>query len=279
MKKTLAVVLAALLSVACLATIGSAATSASLNADYTGVSLLKDSDNLSVLFDGDKYEDAGAWGSAEKGRIVAFANANCTNADSNTDLALIINLGEEKTISSMTVSFYKEYNVMIGYAETNEVTISSSDDGEAFTDVDTFSFTSDACTTEDGKPNTAPNGVFDVTFTFDAPVTTSYLQIKIPYAANPGLDATGKKPIWEFMAMTEIALTEGEPAPDEDSSSEAPVESTEAPVESTETESSEAESSEAESSTPSTGDAGIVAVAAVALVAIAGAAVVIKKRA
>ena len=273
MKKTLAVVLAALLSVACLATIGSAATSASLNADYTGVSLLEDSDNLSVLFDGDKYEDAGAWGSAEKGRIVAFGNANCTDADSNTDLALIINLGEEKTISSMTVSFYKEYNVMIGYAETNEVTISSSDDGETFTDVDTFNFTSEACTKDDGTPNTAPNGVFDVTFTFDAPVTTSYLQIKIPYAANPGLDATGKKPIWEFMAMTEIALTEGEPA-DEDSSSEAPVESTEAPVESSET-----ESSETESSTPSTGDAGIVAVAAVALIAIAGAAVVIKKRA
>ena len=274
MKKTLAVVLAALLSVACFATIGSAATSASLNADYTGVSLLENSDNLAVLFDGDKYEDAGAWASAEKGRIVAFKNANCTDADSNTDLALIINLGEEKTISSMTVSFYKEYNVMIGYAETNEVTISSSDDGETFTDVDTFNFTSEACTKDDGTPNTAPNGVFDVTFTFDAPVTTSYLQIKIPYAANPGLDATGAKPIWEFMAMTEIALTEGEPAPDEDSSSEAPVESTEAPVESSET-----ESSETESSTPSTGDAGIVAVAAVALVAIAGAAVVIKKRA
>ena len=276
MKKTLAVVLAALLSVACFATIGSAATSASLNADYTGVSLLENSDDLSVLFDGDKYEDAKAWASAEKGRIVAFKNANCTDADSNTDLALIINLGEEKTISSMTVSFYKEYNVMIGYAETNEVTISSSDDGETFTDVDTFNFTSDACTKEDGTPNTAPNGVFDVTFTFDAPVTTSYLQIKIPYAANPGLDATGAKPIWEFMAMTEIALTEGEPAPDEDSSSEAPVESTEAPVESTE---APVESSETESSTPSTGDAGIVAVAAVALIAIAGAAVVIKKRA
>ena len=275
MKKTLAVVLAALLSVACFATIGSAATSASLNADYTGVSLLEDSDDLSVLFDGDKYEDAKAWAAAEKDRIVAFKNTNCTNADSNTDLALIINLGEEKTISSMTVSFYKVYNVMIGYAETNEVTISSSDDGETFTDVDTFNFTSDACTKEDGAHNTAPNGVFDVTFTFDAPVTTSYLQIKIPYAANPGLDATGVKPIWEFMAMTEIALTEGEPA-DEDSSSEAPVESTEAPVESTE---APVESSETESSTPSTGDAGIVAVAAVALVAIAGAAVVIKKRA
>ena len=108
MKKTLAVVLAALLSVACFATIGSAATSASLNADYTGVSLLEDSDDLSVLFDGDKYEDAKAWAAAEKDRIVAFKNANCTDADSNTDLALIINLGEEKTISSMTVSFYKE---------------------------------------------------------------------------------------------------------------------------------------------------------------------------
>ena len=71
--------------------------------------------------------------------------------------------------------------------------------------------------------------------------------------------------------MTEIALTEGEPA-DEDSSSEAPVESTEAPVESTE---APVESSEA----PNTGDAGIVAVAAVALVAIVGAAVVIRKRA
>lgn len=58
MKKTLAVILTALLSVARFATIGSAATSASLNADYTGVSLLKNSDNLSVLFDGNKYEDA-----------------------------------------------------------------------------------------------------------------------------------------------------------------------------------------------------------------------------
>ena len=273
MKKTLAVVLAALLSVACFATIGSAATTVTLNSDdYPNVEANAD---LSLLVDGTTLEGTefpGSGGYATSG-IVLFKNLTATDAEANTTLCLVVDLGEDKTISAATVYFYKEYVSMVGLGVENTMTISYSTDGDSYTKINDFTFDSEPAMTEGA--NTGICGIFSETFDFGDAVTARYLEFKLPFEASDPSFTAGKV-VWEFIGMTEIDLTEGEPAPDEDSSSEAPVESTEAPVESTE---APVESSETESSTPSTGDAGIVAVAAVALIAIAGAAVVIKKRA
>ena len=293
MKKTLAVLMAALLAVACFAMVGSAATTITLNnEDYPGVSILGGKD-LALLVDGETLEGEGeaeAWGSGIAA-VVPFQNANCiqtgTTPPPTTTLALVLDLGEEKTISSIDVWFYKDYNVMIGLGQNNTLTVSSSEDGATFEKVTDYEFDSQPAMLEG---ETTVNKICEVvkeTIAFDAPVTTQYIELKMNFEesseeflvdnADP---SKGTKPIWEFIAMTEIAVNEGsaggdtsEPAgdtsSDADTSSEAPTTSSEAP----------ATSSAAESSTPSTGDAGMIAIVVLAAAAVIGAAVIVKKRA
>lgn len=286
MKKTLAVLMAALLAVACFAMVGSAATpTATLSPDYTNVSLLEGAGTLDKLFDGDdRKEEALAWGT-DDANVVAFKNADCQDAEANATLCLNIDLGEEMTLSGLTISFYKDYNVMIGLGEENTLTVSSSDDGTDYAEVKSFTFTSEALEAKADNSGVDSSkypkaGVYDYEFKFDSAVTTQYLELKIPYEASHEL-ATDGKVIWEFIGMTEITFQEGEPADDTssepagdtssdaDTSSEAPTTSSEAP----------ATSSAAESSTPSTGDAGMIAIVVLAAAAVIGAAVIVKKRA
>ena len=105
------------------------------------------------------------------------------------------------------------------------------------------------------------------TIAFDAPVTTQYIELKMNFEessekflvdnADP---SKGTKPIWEFIAMTEIAVNEGSAGGD-----------TSEPAGDT--------SSDADTSTPSTGDAGMIAIVVLAAAAVIGAAVIVKKRA
>lgn len=278
MKKTLAVLMAALLVAACFATVGSAATpTASLSPDYTNVSLLEGAGTFDKLFDGDdRKEEALAWGT-DNANVVAFSNADCKDAEANATLCLIVDLGEEMTLSGLTISFYKDYNVMIGLGAENTLTVSSSDNGTDFTEVQEFTFESEEIgSTADGAVDktTFPDaGVYDEVFTFDSSVTTRYLELKIPYEPSHPQFTDGKV-MWEFIGMTEITFAEGEPADDtssepaDDTSSEAPATSSEAP----------AASSAPTSSTPPTGDAGFAAIAVVAVVALAGAALIVRKR-
>ena len=292
MKKTLAVLMAALLVAVCFATVGSAATpTATLSPDYTNVSLLEGAGTLDKLFDGDdRKEEALAWGT-DDANVVAFKNADCKDAEANATLCLNIDLGEEMTLSGLTISFYKDYNVMIGLGEENTLTVSSSDDGTDYAEVKSFTFTSEALEANAAGDNTDTSkypkaGVYDYEFKFDSAVTTQYLELKIPYEPSHEL-ATDDKVVWEFIGMTEITFQEGEPAgdtsepagdtsSDADTSSEAPTTSSEAPTTSSE---APATSSAAESSTPSTGDAGMIAIVVLAAAAVIGAAVIVKKRA
>ena len=299
MKKTLAVLMAALLAVACFAMVGSAATTITLNnEDYPGVSILGGKD-LALLVDGETLEgEAEAWGSSGIAAVVPFQNANCiqtgTTPPPTTTLALVLDLGEEKTISSIDVWFYKDYNVMIGLGQNNTLTVSSSEDGETFEKVTDYEFDSQPAMLEGEDTVNKIIEVAKETIAFDAPVTTQYIELKMNFEESSEKflvdnkdPSKGTKPIWEFIAMTEIAVNEGsaggdtsEPAgdtsSDADTSSEAPTTSSEAPTTSSE---APATSSAAESSTPSTGDAGMIAIVVLAAAAVIGAAVIVKKRA
>ena len=256
---------------------------AKLSEDYTNVSLLENAGTFDKLFDGDdRKEEALAWGS-DNANVVAFKNADATKADANATLCLIIDLGEERTLSSMTISFYKDYNVMIGLGAENTLTVSSSDNGTDFTKVEDFTFESEAIEdAADGTPDKTKfpvAGVYDETFKFTNNVTARYLELKIPYEETHPKFADGKI-MWEFIGMTEIAFADGtpstdtsEPATDESkaesvATSEAPSTSSTAPTSST-TESSK---------TPVTGDAGLAAIAVIAVIALAGTVVVARKR-
>ena len=147
MKKTLAVLMAALLVAACFATVGSAAdmTVAFIENYDSNVVLLPGAGTFDALTDGVTTPEELDWlkmTDAQKKQVVAFQNNNCIlneaegkNPIPASRLGLVVDLGETKTLESLSVWFYKCYIVMIGLGVENTLSISASTDGTNFTPV------------------------------------------------------------------------------------------------------------------------------------------------
>lgn len=297
MKKTLAVLMATLLVAVCFATVGSAADmSVAFIEDYdANVVLLNGAGGFDALTDGVTTPEEVDWNKMtadQKKQVVAFQNNNCILNESEgknpvpaSKLGLVIDLGEEKTLESLSVWFYKCYAVMIGLGVENTLSISASTDGKTFTPVTDYTFASEPAS-KDGATNPI-SAVKEEKIAFDSNVTARYLELKMDFEESDptwlvdGSDATkGTKPIWEFIGMTEIVANEasegGDVSSDEskdESVNESATESTDASATSSST------SSATDSSTPSTGDAGVIAIVVLAVAAVIGAAVIVKKRA
>ena len=280
MKKTLAVLMAALLACACFATIGSAAEIKSITQnteDFPNVTLDSRGKPLTALFDGNKA--AAAFTDS-----VFFKNENAIDASLTNTLALVIDLGEKTNVGGLTLTFYKEYISMIGLALENTLTVSASDDGETFTELQKFTFEGEEITLNSENKITNAASTVDYDFKLTTAANTRYLELKLPIGpVDPEVIAAGafadNKVMWEFVALTEIVVNDAaatdtsEPADDESkaesvATSEAPSTSSTAPTSST-TESSK---------TPVTGDAGLAAIAVIAVIALAGTVVVARKR-
>ena len=246
MKKALSLLLAAILAAACFATVGAAADAAVTlnNTDSPGVKVLDTNLDLSVLTDGDKGESLKgiAWADTDKTKIIAFQNENCAVKDSTTTLCLVLDLGAEKTLDSITVTFYKEYNVMIGLGVENTMIVSSSKDGKTFDKLGEYDFTAEPSRDTDGiKANPAAIGALqDETFAFDKPVTARYFELRIHYEFN-------------YENATDAASA------DTPAASAAPADDS--------------------SQTPVTGDAGAAALVVIAAAALAGALLLRRRRA
>lgn len=271
-KKALSLLLAAILAAACFATVGAAADAAVTlnNTDYPGVKVLDTNLDLSVLTDGDKGESLKgiAWADTDKTKIIAFQNENCAVKDSTTTLCLVLDLGAEKTLDSITVTFYKEYNVMIGLGVENTMIVSSSKDGKTFDKLGEYDFTAEPSRDTDGiKANPAAIGALqDETFAFDKPVTARYFELRIHYEFNYE-NATDGKDIWEFIGMTEITANEADAADVSE------------PAASAETPAASSAPADDSSKTPVTGDAGAAALVVIAAAALAGALLLRRRRA
>lgn len=276
MKKTLAVLMAALLACACFATIGSAAEIKAITQnteDYPRVTLDSRGKALTALFDGNKtattFTDS-----------VFFKNEDATDATLTNTLALVIDLGEKTNVGGLTLTFYKEYISMIGLALENKLTVSSSDDGETFAKVQDFTFEGEKITLDEANKITNQISTVDYDFEFTTSVNTRYLELQIPIGpVDP--DATkafaDNKVMWEFIALTEIAVND---AASVDTSEPADESKTESAAESAAASSAPTSSSAPteSSKTPVTGDAGLAAIAVIAVIALAGTVVVARKR-
>lgn len=270
MRKTLSVLVAAVVALTFFATTAFAATTASLGANTTDGVIVQASSDLAKLFDGEKWEDLGAWGGdANFTNIVGFVNGNAAqnyetdNAEDDSVLSLIIDLGEVKYLDSFTIYFYQCYNDMIGTGPAMPITVSASATTESdFVEIKDFTFESDEYVMEGGASNaaTAKKGVIPATFEFDSTLATRYLRLEMPFMWNKGLSSdsstnnTDNKNHWEFIAMTEIEFTEGEPVTDESTGGE----------------------STGGEETPDTGDE-VVVFAVLGLFALAATVVVVKK--
>ncbi|MDD4422130.1 MAG: dockerin type I repeat-containing protein [Eubacteriales bacterium] len=152
--------------------------------------------DLVKLTDGDEALDAGNWTAPG---VVLVQNKVCTNAAINPTVDLVLKLGTAKTIDKVIVDFYHCYNVMIGLPKDNKVRLSYSADGETYTSLGEFTFEGTAVANEFG---TIANQ-FDV-----RNVEAEYIGIEFDIGPSPF--TTDNKVVWEFVALTEIGVVEGE---------------------------------------------------------------------
>lgn len=151
---------------------------------------------LNSLIDGNKASNVTSFGSEG---VVLFMNKKATSAGVYTEFSLTLKLAEETSVGGAVISFYKEYNSMIGLPKDNTVKVEYSTDGTAFFPVGDHTFT--------GEALKDTNEVQDADITFGGVVNASFIRLTFAYGDSPF--TTDNKVIWEFIGMTEISLTEG----------------------------------------------------------------------
>ncbi|MEG2117929.1 MAG: hypothetical protein RRY76_01860 [Clostridia bacterium] len=201
---------------------------------------------LDALIDGKKLEGTTSFGTAG---VVLFNNTHCTKAGEYPQFSLILELDKAVSVGSMSVSFYEEYNSMVGVSKDGMISVESSVDGKAYTIVKDFKTAATTLETE--------KGVQTVDLKFDAAKEAKFIKITMAFGDSPF--KTDAKVIWEWIGLTEISVA---PA--------AVVDTSSVPDTSKKPDTSKP--------TPETSDSGIVALAVVSVLAVAGAFLVKKYR-
>lgn len=155
-----------------------------------------------ILTDGES-NFSGGWDSVGTSKVVLIENGKCTEMA----MKAIVNyaLGETKTIDELTLDFYHDGNVMIGYPE-GKVLVEYSVDGETYTVIGEFDLVAATVTT------TADGTVSNV-FEFDA-VEAAYVRATFVVGSSTGVlgdtPADGKI-FWQFASLAEVAVNEVAP--------------------------------------------------------------------
>lgn len=149
---------------------------------------------LNSLIDGDRVENATSFSSPG---IVLFKNKKATSAGVYTEFTLTLKLNEETSIGGAVISFYKEYNSMIGLTKDNSIKVEYSRDGTAFLPVGNYTFTGEAVADQ--------NEVQDATVKFNGVVNATFIRLTFAYGDSPF--TTDNKVMWEWIGLTEVALT------------------------------------------------------------------------
>jgi hypothetical protein len=150
--------------------------------------------NLSVLTDGktDLEVPTAGFGDAQ---VVLFQNKSATTAGVYPSVELVLNLGEEKTFNTIDLSFYIEYNSMIGLPKGNKISISYATDPEKFVALADYTF--------EGEAKSGDKKVFNVHPKLGTSIKAQYVKIVFSYGDSPWQD----KPVWEWIGFTEIGVS------------------------------------------------------------------------
>ena len=151
---------------------------------------------LNSLIDGNRVQNATTFSTPG---VVLFKNNKATSAGVYTEFSLTLQLNEETSLNGAVISFYKEYNSMIGLPKGNSIKVEYSSDGTAFLPVGNFTFT--------GEAQSGTNEVQDATINFNKTVNAAFIRLTFAYGDSPF--TTDNKVVWEWMGITEISLTAG----------------------------------------------------------------------
>ncbi len=139
----------------------------------------------------------GDW-NATNGKVVLAQNSYCTTVGMN--VTLLYALEETKRIESVTVDFYFDKNVMIGYPE-GTATVLVSTDGETYYEVGTFAL---------AEADLSVPGTVSNLFKFEA-TEAAYVKVELFVGSNEdvlGDNPTDGKIFWEFISVAEFAVAD-----------------------------------------------------------------------
>lgn len=168
----------------------------------TGITNISDSGTVNViksvdlLTDGEKALDATAFSNEQ---VVLFQNKLCTTKEKYPTVDLLLKLSSSAMVNEVNLAFYHEYNSMIGLPKDNKVTISYATDPANFTSLGEFAFEGAA---EEGK-----SGVIDAKIELGKTVVAKYIKISFAYGDSPFTTGENPKPVWEFVALTEVSTS------------------------------------------------------------------------
>ena len=166
--------------------------------------VLDDANIIAGLTDGDWVEGATSFATAG---LYLVQDCHSNNSSIRPTISVVNYYEEATAVNTIKIGLYTEYASMIGLPE-NDIVISTSEDGENWTEVATVQHG----LTLEGDVNDLANaekGTKIATLTLAEAVTATYVKADLVYAASPFSD----KPVWEFFCFTEVefSFVEAEP--------------------------------------------------------------------
>lgn len=164
-----------------------------VTATYTNVALQPSSRSLRSLIDGNTAKSIQTY---NDGSVLLFKNNTATDTSKQAKVELLFTLSKNTLINAATLNFYHEYDSKIGLPKDNKVTISYTNNYNDFTPLGDFTF--------EGQAEAGKKGVISAYIPFGGAVTAKYVKISFEYGPSPFTD----KPVWEFIALTEVSFTD-----------------------------------------------------------------------
>ncbi len=169
-------------------------------AALTPVEKTVETNGIDVLSQENPDVDADWGAGASADNVYLIQNDACTEV--GMIVTLLHDLGETEKIDGVTLSFYHNAGVMIGYPE-GQATVLVSTDGENYTEIGTFDFAEAVLIQGDF-------GTVTSEFTFEA-VEAAYVKVVFEVGSNEavlGDSPSDGKAYWEFVGLTQFKVEE-----------------------------------------------------------------------
>ncbi len=167
------------------------AKSVTLKSD-NGEIKVRASDDIKDLFDGDKVWSADGKANFDQDGIVLIQNTKAETPNYYPTCNLIIDLGEEKSIDTVDVTFYHYYMAIIDTPKDGKIVVSYSVDGKSFSEIKTHTMTK--------KAVSGTAGIIDEKISLGKVYKAKAVMISMTYGDYPQT-----KPVNEWFGFTEIS--------------------------------------------------------------------------
>ncbi len=154
--------------------------------------VIRANDDIADLTDGDKVWSAEGKNNFNIDGIVLFQNTKTATAEYYPLCELIIDLGTEKAVDTVNITFYHYYSAIIDTPKDGKITISYSIDGVGFSEIETY--------TMERKASASTSGIFDENIPLGERVNARYIMVSMQYGDYPQT-----KPVNEWFGFTELS--------------------------------------------------------------------------